>query len=72
MAGCQPAHALTFIGYFTPIRELTSDLLRLQLDGGTLVWVLFFMAATYLNAGWLREKVCVHMLPVFALPECDV
>ena len=55
--------ALTFIGYFTPIRELTSDLLHLQLDGGTLVWVLFFMAATYLNAGWLREKVCVHMCP---------
>jgi cytochrome c oxidase accessory protein FixG len=55
--------ALTFIGYFTPIRPLASDLLRLQLDGGTLVWVLFFMAATYLNAGWLREKVCVHMCP---------
>ena len=55
--------ALTFIGYFTPIRALSSDLLRLQLDGGTLVWLLFFMAATHLNAGWLREKVCVHMCP---------
>ena len=55
--------ALTFIGYFTPIRELTQALFTLQLDGGTLVWVLFFMAATYLNAGWLREKVCVHMCP---------
>ncbi|MEK1906767.1 MAG: cytochrome c oxidase accessory protein CcoG [Pseudomonas sp.] len=55
--------ALTFIGYFTPIRELTQELFSLQLDGATLVWVLFFMAATYLNAGWLREKVCVHMCP---------
>lgn len=55
--------ALTFIGYFTPIRELTAELFSLQIDGATLFWVLFFSAATYLNAGWLREKVCVHMCP---------
>lgn len=55
--------ALTFIGYFTPIRELSQELFTLQLDGATLFWVLFFMAATYINAGWLREKVCVHMCP---------
>ena len=55
--------AVTFIGYFTPIRELTQELFTLQLDGATGFWVVFFMAATYLNAGWLREKVCVHMCP---------
>ena len=55
--------ALTFIGYFTPIRELTAELFSLQIDGATLFWVLFFSAVTYLNAGWLREKVCVHMCP---------
>ncbi|MDP3816996.1 cytochrome c oxidase accessory protein CcoG [Pseudomonas sp.] len=55
--------ALTFIGYFTPIRGLAEELLGLQLEGAALFWLLFFTAATYLNAGWLREKVCVHMCP---------
>ena len=25
--------------------------------------LLIFIAATYLNAGWLREAVCMHMCP---------
>ncbi|MDO7899088.1 cytochrome c oxidase accessory protein CcoG [Pseudomonas citrulli] len=54
---------LTFVGYFTPIRPLTEDLLTLQIGGVSLFWVLFFTAATYLNAGWLREAVCMHMCP---------
>ncbi|KAA1170987.1 cytochrome c oxidase accessory protein CcoG [Marinobacter salinexigens] len=57
------ATALTFVGYFTPIRELLPDLVTLQASGMTAFWVFFFTAATYLNAGWLREKVCVHMCP---------
>ncbi|MDG9926228.1 MULTISPECIES: cytochrome c oxidase accessory protein CcoG [unclassified Pseudomonas] len=55
--------ALTFVGYFTPIRELALELFGGQLEGAALFWVLFFTAATYLNAGWLREKVCVYMCP---------
>lgn len=55
--------ALTFVGYFTPIRPLALELFTWQLDGATLFWVLFFTSATYLNAGWLREKVCVYMCP---------
>jgi len=54
---------LTFVGYFTPIRPLAQELLSLQLEGVALFWVLFFTAATYLNAGWLREAVCLHMCP---------
>ena len=54
---------LTFVGYFTPIRPLTAELLTLQLGGVALFWVVFFTAATYLNAGWLREAVCLHMCP---------
>jgi cytochrome c oxidase accessory protein FixG len=54
---------LTFVGYFTPIRPLATELLSLQLDGAALFWVLFFATATYLNAGWLREAVCLHMCP---------
>ena len=54
---------LTFVGYFTPIRPLVADLLTWQIGGVSLFWVLFFTAATYINAGWLREAVCMHMCP---------
>ncbi|WP_445178170.1 cytochrome c oxidase accessory protein CcoG [Pseudomonas sp. McL0111] len=54
---------LTFVGYFTPIRPLAEELLTLQIGGVSLFWVLFFTAATYINAGWLREAVCMHMCP---------
>jgi len=54
---------LTFVGYFTPIRPLAAELLTWQMGGASLFWVLFFTAATYINAGWLREAVCMHMCP---------
>ncbi|WP_248804804.1 cytochrome c oxidase accessory protein CcoG [Pseudomonas sp. MWU13-2100] len=54
---------LTFVGYFTPIRPLAQELMTLQIGGVSLFWVLFFTAATYINAGWLREAVCMHMCP---------
>lgn len=54
---------LTFVGYFTPVRPLAEELLTLQMAGVSLFWVLFFTGATYLNAGWLREAVCMHMCP---------
>ncbi len=57
------ATALTFVGYFTPIRELLTNLLNLQLDMQTAFWLGFFSVATYINAAWLREKVCLHMCP---------
>ena len=54
---------LTFVGYFTPIRPLAQELMTLQIGGASLFWVVFFTAATYINAGWLREAVCMHMCP---------
>ncbi|MBX2859303.1 MAG: cytochrome c oxidase accessory protein CcoG [Cellvibrionaceae bacterium] len=64
---------VTFIGYFVPIRELLSGLLPYR-DGATgmlridahpvaAFWTFFFMAATYVNAGWMREQVCKYMCP---------
>ncbi len=55
--------ALTFVGYFTPVREMSLDLLAFSAGGLSLFWLAFFTAATYLNAGWLREQVCLHMCP---------
>ncbi|MEG7363293.1 cytochrome c oxidase accessory protein CcoG [Pseudomonas citronellolis] len=57
------ATALTFVGYFTPVRPLVADLFTLNLDLESAFWVAFFAAATYANAGWLREQVCIHMCP---------
>ncbi|WP_100639639.1 cytochrome c oxidase accessory protein CcoG [Marinobacter salexigens] len=54
---------LTFVGYFYPIRELISDLFTLQANGWAYFWVTFFTAATYINAGWMREQVCLYMCP---------
>lgn len=57
------ATALAFVGYFTPIRQLVIDTLQLNIDGSTAFWLFFFTTATYVNAGWLREKVCLDMCP---------
>ena len=54
---------LTFVGYFSPIRELIPDLLSGAADGWAYFWVGFFTLATYGNAGWLREQVCIYMCP---------
>jgi cytochrome c oxidase accessory protein FixG len=57
------ATGLTFVGYFYPIRELIADLFTFQAGGWAYFWVTFFTAATYLNAGWMREQVCLYMCP---------
>lgn len=53
----------TFVGYFTPIRELLSDMQHWQLGGWSCFWLGFYSLATYGNAGFLREQVCKHMCP---------
>jgi cytochrome c oxidase accessory protein FixG len=53
----------TFVAYFYGARELLADTWQLQLTGSGLFWSLFFTGATYVNAGWMREQVCLHMCP---------
>jgi len=55
--------AITFIGYFTPIREFVVDVFTFNIGGQALFWLGFFTVMTYLNAGWLREQVCIYMCP---------
>jgi cytochrome c oxidase accessory protein FixG len=57
------ATGVTFVGYFTPIRELVLELPTLQAHGWAYFWSGFFLVFTYLNAGWLREQVCIYMCP---------
>jgi cytochrome c oxidase accessory protein FixG len=54
---------LTFVGYFTPIRALVADVATFSVGGWALFWILFYGFATYGNAGWLREQVCLYMCP---------
>ncbi|MBB3222310.1 cytochrome c oxidase accessory protein FixG [Massilia umbonata] len=53
----------TFVGYFTPVRELGTGVATLALGPWEWFWVLFYGFATYGNAGWLREQVCKYMCP---------
>ncbi|MCH9696316.1 MAG: cytochrome c oxidase accessory protein CcoG [Gammaproteobacteria bacterium] len=53
----------TFVGYFTPIRELGAEIVALSVGGWTLFWGLFYGFATYGNAGYMREQVCKYMCP---------
>lgn len=54
---------LTFIGYFYPIGDLVYDLVHLDANMWAVSWTVFFTLATYINAGWLREQVCLYMCP---------
>ncbi|MDP3084307.1 MAG: cytochrome c oxidase accessory protein CcoG [Rubrivivax sp.] len=54
---------LTFVGYFTPIRELLVSAANFGLGPWEWFWVLFYGLATYGNAGYLREQVCKYMCP---------
>ncbi|MCB1622511.1 MAG: cytochrome c oxidase accessory protein CcoG [Thiothrix sp.] len=54
---------LTFVGFFIPIEQLWFDLASGQIGGWALFWVLFYGFATYGNAGFLREQVCIYMCP---------
>ncbi|MEW6695135.1 MAG: cytochrome c oxidase accessory protein CcoG [Pseudomonadota bacterium] len=54
---------VTFVGYFTPVRELLHRALALELGPWETFWIAFYTLATYGNAGWLREQICKTMCP---------
>ena len=62
----------TFVGYFTPIRDLAHEVVVASglydapgagLGPWETFWILFYGFATYGNAGWMREQVCTYMCP---------
>lgn len=53
---------VTFVAYFYPLAHMVAD----WQNGLPLMawfWILLFTGFTYMNAGFLREKVCTHMCP---------
>lgn len=53
----------TFVGYFSPIRELATSVLSTSLGPWETFWICFYGFATYGNAGFMREQVCKYMCP---------
>jgi cytochrome c oxidase accessory protein FixG len=54
---------ITFVGYFTPIDVLLTQIHTLSIGPWEAFWSLFYGFATYGNAGYLREQVCKYMCP---------
>jgi cytochrome c oxidase accessory protein FixG len=54
---------LTFVGYFTPIRELTAGFFTPAVGPWDVFWVLFYAGFTYGFAGFLREQMCKYICP---------
>jgi cytochrome c oxidase accessory protein FixG len=53
----------TFVGYFTPIRALGTQIAHFSLGPAATFWTFLYSLATYGNAGFLREQVCKYMCP---------
>jgi cytochrome c oxidase accessory protein FixG len=53
----------SFVGYFTPIRQLGMAFFTGHMGSWEVFWVLFYGFATYGNAGFMREQVCKYMCP---------
>jgi len=53
----------TFVGFFTPVRELWTEVATLSVGPWEAFWCLFYGFATYGNAGLLREQVCKYICP---------
>jgi cytochrome c oxidase accessory protein FixG len=53
----------TFVGYFTPIKELGIEFVQMNMSSWEVFWTFFYGFATYGNAGFMREQVCKHMCP---------
>ena len=53
----------TFVGYFTPIQTLATEVMTWTLGPWESFWILFYAFATWGNAGFMREQVCKYMCP---------
>lgn len=53
----------TFVAFFESGEGLFQQIVTLNMSLEVGFWLLFFTALTYINGGWLREQVCLHMCP---------
>ncbi|MBP8306402.1 MAG: cytochrome c oxidase accessory protein CcoG [Burkholderiaceae bacterium] len=57
------ATGVSFVGYFTPVRELAQSIGEFSVSPWNGFWILFYGLMTYGNAGYLREQMCKYMCP---------
>lgn len=55
--------SFTFVGYFTPIKDLWAEAQTLSFGPWEWLWIGLYGAFTYAFAGHLREQVCKYMCP---------
>lgn len=55
--------AVTLVALFVPLHTLLPSLLGAKLGTPTVAWLGGITLATYGNAGWLREHLCVYLCP---------
>ena len=55
--------AITFVGYFSPIRDLLPRLAAWDVGMWEGFWLVFYASFTCVQAGFAREAVCLHMCP---------
>jgi cytochrome c oxidase accessory protein FixG len=55
--------SLVFISYFVPVDQLYINFFTMESSSLIVSWVLFFTVCTYINAGWIKDKMCQHMCP---------
>jgi cytochrome c oxidase accessory protein FixG len=53
----------TFVGYFTPIKDLAQEAATLSFGQWEWTWIVLYSGMTYGFAGHLREQVCKYMCP---------
>jgi cytochrome c oxidase accessory protein FixG len=53
----------TFVGYFSPIKELAFSAVSFSLGSWETFWIFFYAGFLYLMAGFLREQMCKYMCP---------
>lgn len=54
---------VTFVGYFTPIRELVPRVFTWDVSHTEQFWLVFASLALYVDNGWFREQVCKYVCP---------
>ena len=53
----------TFVGYFSPIRELTPRFFMLETGPAETFWIYFYAFLIWLLGAVMREQVCIYMCP---------
>jgi cytochrome c oxidase accessory protein FixG len=53
----------TFVGYFSPIRELTPRFFTFEMGTAETFWVFFYALMIWLLGAVMREQVCIYMCP---------